>query len=49
LHELGHQLSRAELDVVYHRFTELADRKKTIYDQDLIALLKPQHDVTVSA
>ena len=34
-------LSRAELDAVYHRFTELADRKKTIYDQDLIGLLQP--------
>ena len=49
LHELGHKLTRAELDVVYHRFTELADRKKTIYDQDLIALLKPQPDVPVTA
>jgi 2-isopropylmalate synthase len=39
--ELGQQLTRAELDVVYHRFTELADRKKTIYDQDLLTLLKP--------
>ena len=37
--ELGHDLSGSELDVVYHRFTELADRKKSIYDQDLIALL----------
>jgi 2-isopropylmalate synthase len=37
---LGHTLSHAELDAVYHRFTELADRKKTIYDQDLIGLLK---------
>jgi 2-isopropylmalate synthase len=41
LAELGHPLSRAELDAVYHRFTELADRKKTIYDQDLIGLLQP--------
>jgi len=49
LHELGHNLSRSELDVVYRRFTELADRKKTIYDQDLIALLKPQQDVPVTA
>jgi 2-isopropylmalate synthase len=42
LGELGHPLSRAELDAVYHRFTELADRKKTIYDQDLIGLLQPE-------
>ena len=39
---LGHNLTHAELDAVYHRFTELADRKKTIYDQDLIGLLKPE-------
>jgi 2-isopropylmalate synthase len=30
----------AELDVIYKRFTTLADRKKRIYDQDLIALLQ---------
>ncbi len=39
--ELGHKLTHEELDAVYHRFTELADRKKTIYDQDLIGLLRP--------
>jgi 2-isopropylmalate synthase len=37
--ELGHVLTRAQLDDVYHRFTELADRKKAIYDQDLLGLL----------
>ncbi len=37
--ELGHEVSGAELDSVYHRFTQLADRKKSIYDQDLLALL----------
>ncbi|HEY4379852.1 MAG TPA: 2-isopropylmalate synthase [Acidobacteriaceae bacterium] len=47
--ELGHNLSRSELDVVYHRFTELADRKKTIYDQDLLGLLKPKESVTAIA
>src|SRR4030088_3140008 len=39
LTELGHKLTRSQLDEVYHRFTELADRKKTIYDQDLLGLL----------
>ncbi|SNT39331.1 2-isopropylmalate synthase [Granulicella rosea] len=43
--DLGHTLSRAELDVVYGRFTELADRKKLIYDQDLLGLLH-EHQVT---
>jgi 2-isopropylmalate synthase len=47
LGELGHTLSREELDVVYHRFTELADRKKSIYDQDIVALL--HEPVAVSA
>jgi len=39
LNELGHKLSPEELTAVYHRFTELADRKKSIYDQDIVALL----------
>ena len=39
LTELGHSLTRSQLDDVYHRFTELADRKKSIYDQDLLGLL----------
>src|SRR5256885_16426546 len=38
--ELGYTLTREELDSAYHRFTDLADRKKRIYDQDLIALLQ---------
>ena len=37
--ELGYEVSAAELDVAYRRFTNLADRKKRIYDQDLISLL----------
>ena len=37
--ELGYDVSANELDSAYTRFTELADRKKRIYDQDLISLL----------
>ena len=37
--ELGYVLDPAELEMAYGRFTELADRKKLIYDQDLISLL----------
>ena len=37
--ELGYDVSAKELDAAYRRFTELADRKKRIYDQDLISLL----------
>jgi 2-isopropylmalate synthase len=40
--ELGYTLNAAELDAVYHRFTKLADRKKRIYDQDLISLVAPE-------
>jgi 2-isopropylmalate synthase len=47
--ELGHPLTREQLNVVYTRFTELADRKKTIYDQDLLALLKPEQKVSAIA
>jgi 2-isopropylmalate synthase len=45
LRELGHPLTRAELDAVYERFTALADRKKSIYDQDLIGLLREEQNV----
>jgi 2-isopropylmalate synthase len=48
LAELGHPLTRSQLDEVYHRFTELADRKKSIYDQDLLGLLHPGKAVPVA-
>ena len=37
--ELGHELSSDEVNQIYHQFTTLADRKKNIYEQDLIAML----------
>lgn len=37
--ELGYDITPAELDTAYKSFTNLADRKKRIYDQDLISLL----------
>ena len=37
--ELGYALGPDEVSAAYGRFSELADRKKRIYDQDLIALL----------
>ena len=37
--ELGYTLDASELDTAYRRFTDLADRKKRIYDQDLISLV----------
>ncbi|MDW5267132.1 MULTISPECIES: 2-isopropylmalate synthase [Acidobacteriaceae] len=45
--KLGHPLTREQLDEVYHRFTELADRKKSIYDQDLLGLLQPDKSAAV--
>ncbi len=40
LSQLGLAVAGAELDEVYRRFTQLADRKKSIYDQDLLALVQ---------
>ena len=40
LEEMGFTLTREELQQTYHRFAELADRKKNIYDLDLIGLLE---------
>jgi len=37
--ELGYRLSPAEVQETYTRFIELADRKKNVYDQDLLSLL----------
>jgi 2-isopropylmalate synthase len=47
--ELGHPLTRDQLNDIYTRFTELADRKKTIYDQDLIGLVKAERPATATA
>ena len=42
LEQLGFALNREELQHIYYRFVALADRKKNIYDQDLIGLLPDQ-------
>ncbi len=51
LEELGYRLSPADLDTAYRAFTELADRKKAIYDQDLINLVAHhrRHEDLISA
>jgi 2-isopropylmalate synthase len=36
---LGYDLAPADLDIAYRAFTELADKKKNIYDLDLINLV----------
>ena len=47
--ELGYQLNGPELDAAYVRFTSLADRKKRIYDQDLISLLTAEARTAAAA
>src|ERR1044072_813778 len=46
--ELGFTLTASELEDAYHQFTKLADRKKNIYDQDLLSLLpaRQRHEQT---
>src|SRR5437764_875450 len=43
---LGYALDSRELEAAYRSFTELADRKKRIYDQDLISLLVAEAGVS---
>jgi 2-isopropylmalate synthase len=38
--QLGFKMNRDAISAIYLRFIELADRKKEIYDEDLIALLQ---------
>jgi 2-isopropylmalate synthase len=37
--ELGLNVANDELNVLYNKFINLADRKKKIYDQDLISMV----------
>jgi 2-isopropylmalate synthase len=46
--ELGYDVTSAELDAAYMRFTNLADRKKNIYDQDLISLIGNTQNVVAA-
>jgi 2-isopropylmalate synthase len=47
--ELGVELDAAEIGEVYQRFTALADKKKNIYDQDLLAILPAQMPALMAA
>lgn len=47
--ELGYKLDAEEIGEVYARFTALADRKKNIYDQDLLAILQTQMPTVMAA
>ncbi|MBA2731961.1 MAG: 2-isopropylmalate synthase [Acidobacteria bacterium] len=47
--ELGCLLTPIELDAVYVRFTQLADKKKSIYDQDILSLLPTGESTRINA
>jgi 2-isopropylmalate synthase len=38
--EMGYTITRAELDKAYKLFTKLADQKKEIFEEDLVAILQ---------
>lgn len=42
--ELGYQLTKPELERAYQLFTGLADRKKNVYDDDLIGIVNEGFD-----
>ena len=44
LKELGIEVGKPELDDAYNRFLELADKKKEVYDDDLLMLVSGQID-----
>ncbi len=46
LEELGYHLTPEELDDVFQRFKRLADRKKSITDADLIALVSEERAIS---
>ena len=47
--ELGLDLADAEIAEIYPRFIALADRKKNIYDQDLLAMAPIQRPTAIAA
>lgn len=46
--ELGYRLNPTEVKEIYLRFIDLADRKKNVYDQDLLALLPVERRATLT-
>jgi len=47
--KLGYQYTRNDIDVLYERFLEVADRKKEVDDEDLHAMAKQYKPESVSA
>jgi 2-isopropylmalate synthase len=46
--KLGFTLAGAQLEKAYHAFIALADRKKHIYDDDLVAVMHNQMDIATA-
>lgn len=42
--ELGYELTKPELERAYHLFCAVADRKKQVYDEDLLAIVQESFD-----
>lgn len=42
LSELGHDLSDEQLNKAYERFLEVADKKKEVFDEDLVAIVEDE-------
>lgn len=49
LEVLGYELNKEELDKVYQDFVELADKKKEVFDEDLIEIVGDSDEATASA
>ncbi|MEZ5426156.1 MAG: 2-isopropylmalate synthase [Pyrinomonadaceae bacterium] len=47
--ELGYSFDAGEISEIYRRFTALADKKKNIYDQDLLAILPNRIETAIAA
>ncbi len=47
--EIGIEINNYDIKAVYSAFTDLADRKKKIYDQDLLAILPNSEAVSAIA
>ena len=47
--QLGFALSEPEISAIYPRFIALADRKKNVYDQDLLALAPARRPTAIAA
>jgi 2-isopropylmalate synthase len=44
IEDLGYNLSQEAVEVVFNKFKELADKKKSVYDEDIEALIEEKLD-----